>query len=201
MTCKKWVYACIGQGCNWIYLYIPVLYILGTYTVKHLLYFESGFACLVTPTVLCCTLLAYFTSCDLPLACLLNTQTTKEGLATSQTPQPQVNLVDIAAPPSIISCWVGTTILEAWILVLVEHVRDCWSRVSSKKKGDKGDPAHHVCCRNQIETGDAGWFIQLGHSRAASQCAQRNLEVKHADLNDLYLYILVCHWSRYIYLY
>jgi hypothetical protein len=81
---------------------------LGTFTVKHLLYFESGFACLATPTVLCRTLLACFARCDLPHKCLLNTQTTQVGLATSKNPQPQVNLVDIAAPPSVISSCVGT---------------------------------------------------------------------------------------------
>ncbi len=57
-------------------------YILGTYTVKHLLYSESGFACLATPMFLCRTLLACFARCDLPLECLLNTQTTQAGNTT-----------------------------------------------------------------------------------------------------------------------
>jgi hypothetical protein len=95
-------------------------YILGIYTVKHLLYIESGFVGLATPT---------------PLECLLNTQTTQTGLATNKTPQPQVNLVDIAAPPSVSICCVGTAIREALILALAEHVRDRWSWVSSQKKG------------------------------------------------------------------
>jgi hypothetical protein len=43
---------------------------------KHSLYFESGFSYLATPTGLCRTLLACFARCDLPLECLLNTQTT-----------------------------------------------------------------------------------------------------------------------------
>ena len=47
-------------------------------------------------------------SLRLLLECLLNTQTTQAGLATSKTPQPQVNLVDIAAPPSVSRCCVGT---------------------------------------------------------------------------------------------
>ncbi len=88
-------------------------YIRGIYTVKHLLYFESGLVGLATPTVLSRTLLACFVRCDLPLECLLNTQTTQAGLATSETPQPQVNLVDIAAPPSASSYRVGTAIREA----------------------------------------------------------------------------------------
>ena len=61
------------------------LYILGTYTVKRLLYFESGFVGLATPTVLSSTLLACFVRCDLPLECLLNAQTTQAGLATSKS--------------------------------------------------------------------------------------------------------------------
>ncbi len=60
-------------------------YILGTYTVKHLLYFESGFVGLAALTVLSSTLLACFVRCDLPLECLLKTQTTQAGLATSKT--------------------------------------------------------------------------------------------------------------------
>jgi hypothetical protein len=97
--------------------YIPCIYqyILGTYTVKRLLYFESGFVGLATPTVLrvSCTLLACLARCDLPLECLLNTQTTQAELATTKTLQPLVNLVDIAAPPSVSSCCVGTAIREA----------------------------------------------------------------------------------------
>ena len=71
-------------------------YMLGTYTVKRLLYFESGFVGLVVPTLLSRTLLACFVRCDLllELECLLNTQTTQAGLATCKTPQPQVNFVD-----------------------------------------------------------------------------------------------------------
>jgi hypothetical protein len=79
-------------------------YILGTYTVKRLLYFESGFVGLATPTILSSTLLACFVRCDLPLECLLNTHTTQAGLATSKTPQPQVNLIDIAAPRHDADC-------------------------------------------------------------------------------------------------
>ena len=179
-------------------------YILGTYTVKRLLYFESGFVGLATPTVLSSTLLACFVRCDLPLECLLNTQTTQAGLATCKTPQPQVNFVDIAAQPSVSSCRVGTAIREAWILALAEHVRDRWSWVSSQKKGDKGDPARHVGCRSHIETGSGGLFIQSCCSseltggcttslRAASRCAPRNPEVKYADHNDVYWDILTCH--------
>ncbi len=79
-------------------------YIRGTYTVKCLLYFESGFVGLAIPTVLSRTLLACFVRCYLPLECLLNTQTTQAGLAMSKTPQPQVYLVDIAASSSVSSC-------------------------------------------------------------------------------------------------
>jgi hypothetical protein len=45
-------------------------------------------------------------------------------------------------------------------------VRDRWSRVSSQKKGDKGDPYQHVGCRSHVEpeTGSGGLFIQLDHS-------------------------------------
>ncbi len=92
-------------------------YIRGIYTVKHLLYFasESGLVGLATPTVLSRSpaLLACFVRCDLPLECLLNTQTTQAGLATKKTPQPQVNLIDIAAPPSVSSYSVGTAKREA----------------------------------------------------------------------------------------
>ena len=166
MTCERWVYTGIGQGYIQIYLHILSIYlhILGTYTDKRHLYFESGFAGLTTPTGLCCTLLACFLRCDLPLECLLNTQTTQAGLATSKTPQPQVNLVDIAAPPSVSSSSVGTAVREARILALAEHVRDRRSRVSSQEKGDKGDPAHQVHGRSYVETGGWGRFIQLGHS-------------------------------------
>ncbi len=100
------------------------MYILSTYTVKRLLYFESGFVGLATPTVLSRTLLACFVRCDLRLECLLNAQTTQAGLATLQ---PQVNLIDIAAPPSVSSYRVGTAIREACILALAEHVWDRWS--------------------------------------------------------------------------
>jgi hypothetical protein len=116
-------------------------YILRTCTVEHLLYFESGFSCLAAPTDLCRTLLACFARCYLPLECLLNTQTTQAGLARlarKKTSQPQVNLVDIAAPPSVGSCCVSTAIREAWILALADHVMDRWSRVCSQKKEIRG---------------------------------------------------------------
>jgi hypothetical protein len=98
-----------------LYILSILRYILRTCTAKHPLYIKSGFSGLATPTGLCRTLLACFARCDLPLECLLNTQTTQAGLATSKTPRPQVNLVDIAAPPSVGSCCVSTAIRELLI--------------------------------------------------------------------------------------
>jgi hypothetical protein len=63
--------------------------------------------------VFCGTLFACFTRCNLPLECLINSQTTQARLATSKTLQPQVDLIDIAAPPSVSCSSVGTSERES----------------------------------------------------------------------------------------
>jgi len=132
--------------------YIPRIYqyILGTYTVKHLLYFESGFVGLATPTVLSSTLLACFVRCDLPLECLLNTQTTQAGLATRKTPQPQVNLVDIAAPPSVSSYRVGTAIRESCILALAELTGGCTTSLRAASRCAPRNPEVKYADHNDV---------------------------------------------------
>ena len=87
------MYNGIGPGCNWIYLYILV------YAFIYLVYKLSNTAFTLNQALsalrrrlfsaaLQCTLLAYFARLDLPLECLLNTQTTQAGLATSKISQP-----------------------------------------------------------------------------------------------------------------
>ncbi len=87
-------------------------------------HFESGLIRLATPTIFPSTLEPFIACSILPLHSILHCQTTLAGLAAPKLPQPGVNLIDIAAPPSICCRCVGATEREAGILALAELVRD-----------------------------------------------------------------------------
>ncbi len=143
---KKYVQ--IMNTCNpWLYWYILLYsriysYIL-VYTCTYS-YIQSACSRLAMSYCLCCTLVLYIAHSILPFWGLLDGQASQEGLAKPKLPQPLVDLIDIAAPQSVRWSSVCTAIREAWILVLVEHVRNCWSRVTSKKQWDKRNSAHHI---------------------------------------------------------
>ena len=71
----------------------------------------------------------------------------------------------------------GASKREAWILALAEHVRDRLSWVTSQKKRDKRDPAHHVLSRSHVETQRWGWFIQLDHPSVLHRPLDGQLEL------------------------
>jgi hypothetical protein len=64
--------------------------------------FESGLIRLATPTGLCSTLLQCLACMGLPHCSLLECQSSQAG--PSAPKKPQVDLIDIAAPPSVCSC-------------------------------------------------------------------------------------------------
>ncbi len=69
-------------------------------------HFESGLICLAMPASFPSTLEPFIAYSFLPLTALsslLDCQTTQVGLAAPKLPQPGVNLVHIAAPPSVCS--------------------------------------------------------------------------------------------------
>ncbi len=80
----------------------------------------------------------------LPHCSLVHSQTTQGWLATPQVPQPSVDLIHVAATPTICSGWVCTAKGKDWTLVLAELVWDCRSWVASQKQGNKGDSAYHM---------------------------------------------------------
>ncbi len=110
------------------------------------LHLQSGLIRLAPPTSLHCTLVPFIPVSLPPFFSLLNWQTTQAWLATPKLPQPQVNLIDIAATPAVHRCWVSTAHWETRILSLAVQVRDHWRCVSSQKQRHKGDSAHHVLC-------------------------------------------------------
>ena len=142
--------------CNpWLYWYVLLYthmysYILVyTRTYSYILSYntmnlESGWSRLAMTYCLCCTLVLCIAHSILPFWGLLDGQASQAGLAKPKLPQPRVDLIDIAAPPSVRCSRVGTAIREAWILALAEYVRDCWSRVTSQKQWHKRNSAHHI---------------------------------------------------------
>ena len=79
-------------------------------------HFKSGLIRLALPASFP-SMRELFQACSfVPLSSLLDCQTTQAGLAAPKLPQPGVNLVDIAAPPSVCSNRVSATIRKARIL-------------------------------------------------------------------------------------
>jgi hypothetical protein len=89
-------------------------------------HFESGLIRLEMPASFPSTLEPLIACSFLPLSSRLDCQTTQAGLAAPKLPQPGVNLVHIAVPPSVCSSRVSATIRKAQYLALAEHVRDRW---------------------------------------------------------------------------
>ena len=91
------------------YLYVPGMnqYILTQITLT--LNFHSGTITLATLTSLLPTLVLRFAGRILPLRSLLDCQTANARLTTSKLPQPSVNLIDVAASPSILRSCVCTS--------------------------------------------------------------------------------------------
>ncbi len=144
IICSPWLYWYVLLYIR-IYSYILVY----TRTYSYILsynntYLESGWSRLVMTYCLCCTLVLCIAHSILPFWGLLDGHASQAGLAKPKLPQPRVDLIDIAAPQSVRWICVGAAIREAWILALVEHVRNCWSRVTSKKQWDKRNSAHHI---------------------------------------------------------
>ncbi len=108
------------------------------------MYFESGWIRLAMTYCRCCTLVPSIAHSILPFCGLFDAQASQVGLAAPKLAQPRVDLIDIAAPPSVRCSSVGAAILEACILALAEYVRDCWSRVTSQKQWHKRNSAHHI---------------------------------------------------------
>jgi hypothetical protein len=109
--------------------YIKVYTVIYAYkTVSTFIHFESGLIRLAMPASFPSTLEPFVACSFLPLSSPLDCQTTQAGLAAPKLPQPGVNLVDIAAPSSVCSSKVSSTVRKARILALqvVEHVRDRW---------------------------------------------------------------------------
>ena len=104
-------------------VYTPIYSYKKASTTFH---FESGLIRLVLPASFPSTLEPFIARSFLPVSSLLDCQTTQAGLAAPKLPQPGVNLVDIAAPPSVCSSRVSATVRKARILALAEHVRDRW---------------------------------------------------------------------------
>jgi hypothetical protein len=111
-----------------------------SYNLTPPLYFESGLVRLATPTGICSTLLPsrYLPLSGLPYCSLLDCQPSQAGPSAPKLPQPRVDLIDIAAQPSVhpngkpeTLCW-----LNRWGIVGVE--------LADRKKRDKAGPAHHV---------------------------------------------------------
>ncbi len=77
------------------------------------LYFESGWIRLATTYCRCCTLVPCIAHSILPFCGLFDGQASQAGLAAPKLPQPRVDLINIAAPPSVRCSRVGTAIREA----------------------------------------------------------------------------------------
>ncbi len=77
------------------------------------LYFQSGTITLVILRSLLLTLVRRFAGRILPIRSLLDCQVSQARLATPKLPHPRVNLIDVAAAPSILSSCVCTTSWEA----------------------------------------------------------------------------------------
>ena len=75
--------------------------------------FPSGSIRLATQTSLRRTLLPVNDLSELSIGSLLNRKTSQAWLPASKLPQPRVDLIDIAALPSIQRCCIGTPHREA----------------------------------------------------------------------------------------
>jgi hypothetical protein len=94
--------------------YIYILVDHDTHTkVTTTFHLKSGLICLATPASFPTTLEPFIACSVLPLSSLLDCQTTQAGLAAPKLPQPRVDLIDIAAPPSVSCSSVGATEREA----------------------------------------------------------------------------------------
>ena len=91
-------------------VYTPIYSYKKASTTFH---FESGLIRLALPASFPSTLEPFIARSFLPVSSLLDCQTTQAGLAAPKLPQPGVNLVDIAAPPSVCSSRVIATIRKA----------------------------------------------------------------------------------------
>jgi hypothetical protein len=112
--------------------------------------FQSGTITIIaTLTSLLPTLVRRFAGRILSMRSLLDCQATQARLVTPKHPQPRVNLIDVAATPSILRSYVCATCRETRILqlrlrylsgntnpVLAALVRDCRGRVAIQKAGD-----------------------------------------------------------------
>jgi hypothetical protein len=90
---------------------LDILQYLGIfhYILRHPpLHFDSGLSCLAAPTGLCCVIRPCMGRLLLPRFSLIDCQASEPGLAASELPQPCVNLLDIAAAPSVRGCSVST---------------------------------------------------------------------------------------------
>ena len=127
------------------------------------LHLESGLICLAPANSLNLTPLLVIPGSLLPFFSRLNWQTTQAWLATPKQPQPLVYLIHIAVTPAMNCCCVDTAHLETRIPVLVVHVRDSRSCVSSQKQLHEGNSTHHVLYWSHVQTLCWGWFVQLDY--------------------------------------
>ncbi len=79
---------------------------------------------------------------------LLDYQATQTSLASCKLPQPLVDLIEVAAAPSILCC-VCTTCRDEFLFLLY-LVGDSCSWVTVQQAGEQGDSAHHVLCKRHI---------------------------------------------------
>ena len=174
----------------------PLIILIHTRTYSYILsnntvYFESGWIRLAMTYCRCCTLVPCIAHSILPFCGLFDGQASQAGLAAPKLPQPRVDLIDIAAPPSVRCSSVGTAIREARILALAEYVRDCWSRVTSQKQWHKRSSAHHILDIGYIEAGGWGWFIQVDHSSILHRPLNRQFELfKGTEENQGVYYVI-----------
>ncbi len=172
--CNPWLYWYILIHTR-TYSYILVYTRTLTCSYYNTVYFESGWIRLAMTYCRCYTLVPCIAHSILPFCGLFDCQASQAGLAAPKLPQPRVDLINIAAPPSVRCSRVGTAIWEAWMLAPAEYVRDCWSRFTSQKQWHKRNSAHHILDIGHVEAGGWGWFIQLDHS-----------SVLHRPLNRLF---------------
>jgi hypothetical protein len=71
-------------------------------------HFESGLIRPATPTGLCSVLLLYLACMGLPHCSLLDSQSSQARPSSPKLSQPRVDLIDIAAPPSVCSCCISS---------------------------------------------------------------------------------------------
>ena len=96
------------------YKYILVHTFMYTHVkVTTTFHFKSGLIRLVTPASFPTTLALSVLCSFLPRSSLLDCQATQAGLAAPKLPQPQVDLIDIAAAPSVSCSSVGTSERES----------------------------------------------------------------------------------------